>query len=66
MYVVATKVNGTEEYMRETTGDDCFSDDLSYAILYEFQAEIPPLHNDDEYIVEVVQDDEGCIWPYRD
>lgn len=61
MYVVATKAKNTEEYLREEQGDDCFVDDISQAILYESIEEMPDLINDNEYIVRVKLDEDGCI-----
>jgi len=64
-YVIGLLVNGKEEYLRELTGDDCFSDDLGHAIIYENRNTIPSLGLG-EYVVEVIQDDEGWIWPYKE
>jgi len=61
MYVIATKTKNGEEYLREEHGDDCFSDDLSHAYLYEFMGDIPPLHDDSEYITKVYCDEEGGL-----
>ena len=66
MYVVARIINGREEYMREESGDDCFSDDLGNAILYEFKGEITPLTSEGESIIEVIEDEEGCIYIKQD
>lgn len=56
-YAIAINGINGEEYMRETNGDDCFTDDIGHALLYEFVGEIPPLANDIEYIVKVRDDD---------
>jgi hypothetical protein len=61
MYVVAKKVKNIEEYLREEQGENCFTNDISQAIFYEFLGEIPPLINYDEYIVKVELDEDGCI-----
>jgi hypothetical protein len=62
MYAVALLVNEKEEYLRELSGDDCFSDDIGNAIIYESKDKAPALELG-EYIIRVIQDDEGCIWP---
>jgi hypothetical protein len=62
MYAVALLVNGKEEYLRELSGDDCFSDDIGNAIIYKSKDETPTLGLD-EYIIKIIEDDEGWVWP---
>ena len=60
MFVIALIVNGKEKYMRELSGDDCFTDDIGDAIMYEFSGDIPPL-KDNEFIIEGKEDGKGWI-----
>lgn len=62
-YAIAFLVKGKEEYMVEESGDDCFSGDLSNAILFNSKSEMPPLL-DGEYVVVVRQSDEGFMYRY--
>lgn len=51
---------GSEEYMREVHGDDCFSDNIGNALLYENPAQCDKLR-EREYIVIVAKDEEGWL-----
>jgi hypothetical protein len=59
-YVIAIKHDGREEYLRETSGEDCFSDDIGNAILYEKASDCPSIV-DSQYIVLVERDKEGWL-----
>lgn len=64
MFVIALLVNKNEEYLREKSGDDCFSDELGNALTYETKEEINQLGLG-EYIVEVREDKEGFLYKFR-
>lgn len=64
MYVVAREINGNNQYMRELSGDNCFSDNLSDSITYENKKVIPALQ-EGEFVVKVVIDDEDWIYIRR-
>jgi len=55
---------GHEEYLREESGDDCFSDDIGNAILYQKPTQCTSLIEtafENNYIVIVEKDEEGCL-----
>lgn len=60
-YAVALLVNESEEYLRKLHGDDCFTDDIGCAMLFDAVKEIPILEMR-EYIVEVEDDVEDGIY----
>jgi len=60
MYAVATTVEPFgEQYL---TKDGWFSMNLFMAILYEYMGEIPPMDNDEEYIIKVEYDKNGKLY----
>jgi hypothetical protein len=60
-YAIAINKNGHEEYMQEMNSDDCFTDDIGCALIYEKWTDVPKLQSADEYIVEVETDEEGGL-----
>lgn len=60
-YAIAIQINGCEEYMRELHGDDCYTDDIGHAILFDSPNGIPSIEGD-EYIVEVEDDEEDGMY----
>ena len=60
-YAIATDINGLEEYMHQQHGDDCYTDDIGHAILFNFAKNVP-LNEPHEYIVEVENDQEGGMY----
>jgi hypothetical protein len=50
------------EYMRERYGNDCFSDDLGHAILFDTHDEAAAELIGDECVVQIFEDEEGGIW----
>lgn len=60
-FTLGIKNEEKEEYLREVYGDDCFTDDIGNAILFERIHELPNL-NMGEYLVRVVEDEEGGLY----
>ncbi|KQN96899.1 hypothetical protein [Paenibacillus sp. Leaf72] len=59
-YTVAMDTNGSEEYMRAKYGDDCFTDNIGNAVLFDTLEELPELAAH-EYVVYVEEDDDGGL-----
>lgn len=62
-YAVAQLNGKCEEYMQETHGDDCFTDDLAHAILFDSDEEACQHLGANVFIAEVEEDEEG--WLFR-
>ena len=62
-YAVAQLKGKCEEYMRETHGDDCFTDDLAHAILFDSEEEANLHLLDDYFVAEIEEDEDG--WLFR-
>jgi hypothetical protein len=57
-FAIAKANHGNEEYLRETHGDDCYTDDIGNAILLEFAVETADLQlQKGEYFVTVDDSD---------
>ncbi|MNO32214.1 hypothetical protein D3C76_221980 [compost metagenome] len=49
-------------YMQERFGDDCFTDDLGHAILFETRELAENQLIGKERVVEIQEDEEGGLW----
>lgn len=60
-YVITRLINGSINFMRESHGDDCFTDDIAHAIIFETVAELKPTILKGESFYPIKQDEEGNI-----
>lgn len=62
-YAIACKIGDHEEYLREQSGADCFSDDIGNAVLFHNWRNIPfNVMDPTDYIVKVGEDEDGGMW----
>ncbi len=55
-FAIASKHNGEEEYLQEESGDNCYTDDIGYAITTDLIEELPA-RKLGEYVVAVDDSD---------
>jgi len=60
-YVITKLIDGTLNYMQEMNEADAFTDDISFAIIFETVAELKPTILEGESFYPLERDEEGAI-----